>query len=109
MEITLTPTIPLTILIEGLVLWLWCRAKCENFQRILLTLTLANLITQALLITALALSPLRYWPTLLTMEALIVVVEGLILRIVDLPLRQAFSLSLLVNAASFGFGLLLPF
>ena len=109
MEILLTPTIPLTILIEGLVLWLWCRAKCANFRRILLTLTLANLITQALLITALTLSPFRYWPTLLAMEALIVLIEGLILRIVDLPLRQACSLSLLVNAASFGFGLLLPY
>lgn len=108
-EIILTPTIPLTILIEGLVLWLWCRARCEDFRRILITLTLANLLTQALLITALTLSPFRYWPTLLTMEAAIVIIEALALRVIDLPARKALALSLLVNAASFGIGLLLPF
>lgn len=109
MELNLTPTIPLTILIEGLALWLWCRAWCVDFRRILITLTLANLFTQALLIAALTLSSWRYWPTLLTMEAVIVLLEALILRVIDLPLRKAFVLSLLVNAVSFGFGLLLPF
>jgi len=94
MELNLTPTIPLTVLIEGLALWLWCRAWCVDFRRILITLTL---------------SPWRYWPTLLAMEAVIVLLEALILRVIDLPLRKAFVLSLLVNAVSFGFGLLLPF
>jgi len=108
-ENLLTPTIPLTILIEGLVFWLWCRARCEDFRRILITLTLANLLTQALLIAALTLSPLGYWPTLLAMEIFIVVIEALVLRLIYLHTSQAFVLSLLVNAASFGIGLALPF
>lgn len=104
----LSPTIPLTILVEGLVLWLWCRAKCENFNRLLLALTLANLLTQVALITALLFSPFPYWQTLLVMEAVIVLVEGAVLRTSGISLQQAFALSLLVNAASLGLGLLLP-
>lgn len=61
------------------------------------------------MIAALTLSPLRYWPTLLAMEAVIVIIEALAFTIIDLPTRQAFALSLLVNVASFGIGLLLPF
>ena len=109
MKSFLAPTIPLTIIIEGLILWLWCQAANRKFLPLLVTLTLANLLTQALLISALAWSPFPYWPTLLTMEVVILLIESGILTLTRLPWRRAVSLSLLVNLASFGFGLLLPY
>lgn len=55
------------------------------------------------------LSPrIAYWPTVIALEILVVLVEGgLIAWMVGLPLRRALPVSLAANAASFAAGLFL--
>ena len=109
--IFLSPSIPITILIEGIVLWIWSmRSKPRKKQYLhrLAALTIANILTQFLLIAALAWSPFHYWPTLLTMEVLIVMIEAEVLHKTRLSWNNALKLSLLVNLVSFGLGIILP-
>ena len=106
-----SPTIPLTILVECGVLFLWSRRNASHWQAFplrLVILTIANLVTQFLLITALALSPFPYWPTLLIAEMLIVLIEAEFLTKSGLSRRESLNLSFLFNLVSFGLGLLLP-
>ncbi|MBN2043535.1 MAG: hypothetical protein JW757_00840 [Anaerolineales bacterium] len=108
----LSPTIPLTILVESGILFLWSQRTAPRWERFtlrLVILTIANIITQLLLITALILSPFQYWPTLLVMEFLIVLIEAGILTKTALSGSESLRLSLLVNLVSFGIGLVLPF
>jgi hypothetical protein len=101
-------TLPVTIVIETVVLWLWQRR-----QSAITTWPLAgwlaalNALTQVLLAAGLVKLPFAYLTNLLLLEAAVMIVEGLALGL-RLPQKQAFSLSLLANAASFGLGLLLP-
>ncbi len=85
------------------------KPRQKRYLHRLAALTIANLLTQFLLIAALVWSPFRYWPTLLTMEVLIVVIEAEVFRKTSLSWNNAFKLSLLVNLVSFSLGLLLPF
>jgi peptidoglycan/LPS O-acetylase OafA/YrhL len=105
------PTIPITILIEGITLWFWSvrsKPRRVRFLTRLLALTVANILTQFLLIAALTFSPFRYWPTLLTIELLIVLIEAQVLKQTGLSRGPATRLSLLLNLVSFGLGLFLP-
>jgi len=108
----LSPTIPLTILIEGIALWIWSmrrKPRRKRFLHYLAALTVANILTQLILIAALIWLPFPYWPTLLTMEVLIVFIEAELLSKTGLSRQKSLKLSLLVNLVSFGLGLILPF
>ena len=107
----LSPTIPLTIVAEGAFLFLWSRIKTHRRKKFpfrLLILTIANLLTQLLLITTLIYSPFSYWPTLLTMEILVILMEAWALSQTGISRSESLKLSLLLNLVSFGLGLFLP-
>ena len=102
------PTVALTVLLEAAVLFVYARRGDRSLDQWLTLGVAVNLLTQPLL-WALAASEL--WPTLILAEVGIWLVEALLLY---LPLRReaTFStmllLSLVMNALSFGVGLLLP-
>lgn len=102
-----------TVLIESLVLTVWHRAAKQKgaaypFLPLLFWLTVANLLTQALLYFLLSNPSFQYWPALLLSEILIVVLEARALVFAKLPFKVAVQVSLLVNLISFLTGLLIP-
>jgi hypothetical protein len=100
-----------TIVIEGMIVLLVARWRNKPSVPILLTSVFGNLITQTALWVALNLFPNHYLPTLLLSEMIIWPVEGLLLGLIpfnQLGWREAFLLSLGMNAASFGIGCFLP-
>jgi hypothetical protein len=107
----LSSTIPLTIIVEGIVLWLWTQNReneREKFITRLAVLTFANIFTQLVLIATLVWPPFPYWPTLLTLEIFIILFEAWVLSQTGLTFKQSLKLSLLLNLVSFGIGLILP-
>ncbi len=104
-------TLGLTLLIESLVALVWRRAKHKPALSILLTVLAANLLTQAALWALLWLLARPYWVILLFAEVGIWLVEGALLAAIPanrLRPTEALRLSLWINLASFGAGLLLP-
>lgn len=100
-----------TLLIEGLVAAVYARWQGKPIVSILLTASLANLLTQSLLWLALIVFYRAYLPTLFLAEVGIWLLEGLALRIIPanrLSWREALILSLGMNLASFGVGWFLP-
>lgn len=100
-----------TLLVEGLIAAACSRWQGKPLVSILLTASLANLLTQSLLWLALAAFYHAYLPTLLLAEIGIWLVEAMILRLVPanrLVWSEALLLSLGMNLASFGIGWLLP-
>jgi len=96
---------------EGGLVFVYSRWREKPTRSILLTSLLANLITQSLLWSALLLFFRHYWLVLIVMEIFIWLVESLIfyrIRANQLTLKEAMSLSLAINLASFGAGLFLP-
>ena len=105
--------IPLTAVIELALGWLYSRWR-DRPRRVVLTMILvANLVTLLGLSINPWTDPIFYfsWMDILIFEGIIWLVEAVILF---LPLRksirfsEALLLSLALNAASFGMGLLLP-
>lgn len=104
-------TLVLTLTIEGVVALSYSRWRRKPLVSILLTASLANLLTQSLLWLALTAFYRAYLPTLLLSEAIIWVVEAAILRLVPanrLAWGEAILLGLSMNLVSFGIGWFLP-
>lgn len=105
------PTLLLSILIEGIIAIGYSRWRRNPAGRLLLALVAANVSTQLLLWAVLNLAPGHYLPILFSAEALIWMIEGVILYLfpgTELGLREALMLSLVLNLASFGIGWFLP-
>ncbi len=97
-------TLSLTLLIESILVLAFAVWRRKPAGGLWLTCLTANLITQSLLWLALSLFFRHYWPTLLLMEIIIWLVEGLIyhrIRANRLTLRESFLLSLAANLTSF--------
>lgn len=100
-----------TLLVEGLVAAAYSRWRRKPLKNILLTVSLANLLTQSLLWLVLTIFYRAYLPTLFLAETGIWLGEAVILRLVPanrLAWNEAFLLSLGMNLASFGIGWFLP-
>lgn len=101
-------TLSLTLLIESTLVLAFAVWRRKPAGVLWLTCLAVNLLTQSLLWLALTLFFRHYWPTLLLMEIIIWLVEGLIfyrIRANRLSLREAFLLSLAANLTSFVAGL----
>jgi len=104
-------TVTVTILIESAIIFLFAKWRKKPLNSLLLLGVLANLLTQSLLWIALTLFPNNYLPVLLTMELLIVGIEGFIFyfyRGNHLRINEALLLSFAMNLASFTIGWFLP-
>ncbi len=104
-------TLVLTLTIEGVVALSYSRWRRKPLVSILLTASLANLLTQSLLWLALTAFYRAYLPTLLLAELGIWLVEAAILRLIPanrLAWDEAIGLSLGMNLVSFGIGWFLP-
>lgn len=107
------PTLPLTFALEGSILIGYAISQKEPVPTWLTLAFGINLITQPLLILALIFSGgggESFW-VLIIAEVLVFTTEMGILRLIkrqDLGWVQAALISLIINAASFGIGLILP-
>jgi len=108
----ISPTLLPTLFIEGTVVYIYSRVKKKTTSLLLGSSILINLLTQSVLWLGLGIFYKLYLPFLLLSEVIIWLVEGIWMqRSVkgELNYREAFTLSLLMNAASFGIGWFLPF
>ena len=105
--------IPLTGAIELLLGWLYTLWKVQRKQVVLTLILIANVFTSLGLSSILATGLFRYsFLHLLIGEGLIWLVEAAILYLPmrkSMRLSEALLVSLVLNAVSFGVGLLLPF
>jgi hypothetical protein len=104
-------TLPLTILIEGIIVCGFAFWQKKPVGRILAASMVANILTQSLLWGVLNLFATHYLITLFVMEVLIWPMESAILYYFPdtrLDWRETLSLSLGMNLASFGIGWFLP-
>ncbi len=104
-------SLPITIILEGAVCLGFSVWQKRPIGSIFVTSVFANLITQSLLWVALNIFFQHYVVTLLIAEILIWLVESTLLfgvRMNRLSVQEALLLSLVMNASSFGLGLLLP-
>jgi hypothetical protein len=104
-------TLPLTICIEGIIVCGFAFWRRKPVGQILTASVAANILTQSLLWGMLNLFAAHYLITLFVMEALIWPLESAILYYFPdarLDWREALSLSLGMNLASFGIGWFLP-
>jgi len=104
-------TLLITILIEGCVVFIFCALQKRPAGRLLLASLMVNVLTQSMLWVALKIFFQHYLIALTVAEVLIWLVEGVLLRWLSgnhLNLRQTLTLSLCMNAASFGIGWFLP-
>jgi hypothetical protein len=103
-------TFTVTIVIEGVIAFIYSRWREKPLPPILLTSLFANLITQSILWIALLLFFRHYWGVLIVMEIFIWLLESLIfyrVRANQLTLKEATLLSLAINLTSFSLGLFL--
>jgi hypothetical protein len=104
-------TLTITIIVEGMVgigYSIWQR---KPIIPIVITSIFANLITQSFLWIGLSFFFQHYLLTLSISEILIWFLEGILLHVVranKLNFKESLFLSLIMNAASFGVGWLLP-
>ncbi len=104
-------TLPVTLLVEGLLGFVYALWRRKPVVPILITSLFANLVTQSLLWLALNLFFQHYLATLLISEVLIWMLESLFLYALPanrLRLGEAILLSLGMNLASFAAGWFLP-
>lgn len=100
-----------TVIIEGVVVLIYCLWQRKSIPPLLLTGFAANLITQPCLWIVLDLFFQHYLLTLLIAETGIWIIESLFLYAVPanrLRFTEAIVLSLIMNLASFGLGWFLP-
>jgi hypothetical protein len=100
-----------TILIEGIVVLVYCRIRNRPVGVLLLASIFVNVFTQFALWVALGIFFRNYLCALLIAEALIWLVEGLLLFHLSnrcLDLKGSLALSFCMNAASFGLGWFMP-
>jgi len=106
-----TFTLTVTILIEAVLIFIYSHLRDKPFYPLLLASLFANLITQSLLWIGLLLFFRHYLLTLIVLEISIWLIESLIfyrVRVTQLTIKEAMSLSLAINLASFSVGLFLP-
>ena len=108
-----TSAIPITAAIELVLGWLYANWRNRR-KRVLLTMILvANVVTGLALYTTLTAVLTDFsWGSLMIGEGLIWLVEAAVLYLPmrkSIRLSEAFLVSLVLNAVSFGVGLLLPF
>jgi hypothetical protein len=104
-------TLLATILIEGIVVLIYCAIQKKPAGLLFVASLPINLITQAILWLWLRISYPFYIPALLIAEILIWLVESLLLQKLSsgrLNRRDAAILSFYMNAASFSIGVFLP-
>lgn len=104
-------SLPVTIIIEGVVGLGYSSWRKKPIIPILVTSIVANLITQSLLWIALNVFFRYYLATLLAAEILIWMIESVLLysfRFNCLNIRESFFLSLIMNLSSFTLGWFLP-
>lgn len=105
------PTLAITIVVEGIVCFLYAVRQRKPVRPILLTSVFANLITQSLLWVVLNLFYQHYLLALLATEIFIWPIEGYMLfclRSNQLKVAESLFLGLLMNLSSFGIGWFLP-
>ena len=104
-------SVPLTFLIEGLLILLYTRWRTHPPASLLAGVLLANLLTQPVFLFSLLARPTWNFLWLGVAELGIWLVEAGVLHFTQrktLSFKEALALSLLLNAVSFGLGLLLP-
>lgn len=104
-------SLPVTIIIEGLVCLGYSIRNKKPVLSIFITSVLANLITQSLLWSVLNIFFKHYLLTLIIAEILIWLIESLIFygfRANQLNMKEALFFSLIINLYSFGIGWFLP-
>jgi hypothetical protein len=104
-------TLPITILVEGCVVLLYCALQKRPAGKLLLASLFVNVVTQGMLWLALWIFFQQYIVTLLVSEVLIWLVEGILFYYLtgkQLTLWTVLLLSLCMNAVSFGVGWFLP-
>ena len=100
-----------TILIEGCVVFIYCTRHKKNAGKLLGASLLVNVLTQVALWAALRVFFQQYIIALFAAEMLIWLAESFLLYYLvrqQLKWSEAFLLSLMMNAASFGVGWFLP-
>jgi hypothetical protein len=106
-----TASLIFTILMEGMIVLIFGLLKKKPLRYLLFSGVLLNLITQPLLWAVLNIFFQHYLIALIITELFIWAFEGFLLFVLpcnQLSNKQAFSLSLVMNLASFGIGMLLP-
>lgn len=104
-------TLAITVIIESAVIIAYAQRHKKPILPLLVTGLLVNSLTQSLLWLTLLAFPTHYLLALSVMEALIVGIELLVLRMVPanrLAWKDAFLLSLGMNLASIVIGWFLP-
>jgi hypothetical protein len=104
-------TLVITIIVEGVVVFVYSIWREKPFRPILFTSIVANLITQSLLWIVLKLFFGYYLIALFVAETLIWIIESFLLYRLpanQLRLKEAAFLSLSMNLASFALGWFLP-
>ena len=104
-------TLPVTILIEGLVVYVYAAWSRKPVGRLLLASFFANLMTQPILWFSLVIFFRHYMAALIIAEVLIWLAESLLMRRLSgirLDWKITLVLSFCMNAASAGFGFWLP-
>ncbi len=110
------PTLPLTFALEAMIIMGYAISQKESVPTWLTLVLLANLLTQPLLILGLTISGgggSGYWVTMIIAELLVFAAEMGIFHLLkrkdkDFGWLQAAIISLILNAVSFGIGLVLP-
>jgi hypothetical protein len=107
------PSLPLTILIEGIIISIYILTKKHRWFPWITVVTLGNLFTQILFLTAL--SAVVFWgPSLLlsiVFEILVWIIEALLIHLMlrrQSSISSSLGISLMINIVSMGIGLLLP-
>ncbi len=96
-----------TVAVEGLLMFLLFRRWDFVYYTLICNLLTNPAMNLLLLAGVRFFGPGVYWPALLALEFVVVALEGLILRLLcRFRLIKALAFSLLLNAASFGIGLL---
>lgn len=104
-------TLPVTILIEGIVVLAYCLYRKKSAGSLLVASLFVNLFTQTALWITLEFFYRNYTVALLTAEFFIWLVESLLMFRLSrgqLEFINAVVLSFCMNAASFGLGWFLP-
>jgi hypothetical protein len=107
----LSYTLPITIILEGLIIVGYCRRSGKPLLPLLVTGVIANIHTQTLLWVVLTIFYRHYLAALWITEVLIWLIESFLLSFPlknQLKLSDALRISLVMNLVSFWVGWFLP-